>query len=54
MSSTSTAIYRGFADWRRRLRHRWPMTIISVGVIGSFVWMALLAWLLMDLIQWLV
>ena len=54
MSSSSTAMYREFADWWRRLSDRWPMAVISAGVIGSFVWVALLAWLLMDLIQWLV
>jgi len=27
------------------------MAVVSVGVIGSFVWAALLVWLLLDLIN---
>jgi hypothetical protein len=30
------------------------MAVISIGVIGSFLWAALLAWLLLDLISRLV
>jgi len=45
---------QGFADRWRRLGHRWPMAVVSVGVIGSFVWAALLVWLLLDLINRLV
>jgi hypothetical protein len=41
------------ARWRQ-LRHRWPMAVISLGVISSFVWAVVLVWLLLGLINRLV
>jgi hypothetical protein len=40
-----------FVDRWHQLNHRWPMAIISVGVISSFVWAVLLVWLLLGVIN---
>lgn len=38
----------------RRLARLWPLTFISVGIIASFVWAALLAWLIVCAIAGLI
>ena len=39
-----------FLSQLRRLAHTWPLAVISIGIIGSFVWAALLMWLVICLI----
>lgn len=41
-------------DRWRQVSHRWPMAVISIGVISSFVWTVVLLWLLLGLINRLV
>jgi hypothetical protein len=40
-----------FMDRLRQLTRRWPMAVISVGVISSFVWAVLLVWLLLGVVN---
>jgi hypothetical protein len=41
---------KGLLDPWRRLGQHWPLAAISIGIIASFFWTAVLVWLLLGLI----